>query len=183
MKTTGNISSITIDYKTRKPILSVTVDVTNYEEIEQLKNEELLDVEIKKHRKRRSLDSNAYFHVLINKLARVHNISDEEMKVKMVLEYGTIAKNKDGIIEAAKVPKGTDITRFYPYARCYGSKIENGVEFDTYIFYERTHLLNTAQMAKLIDGVVSECKEVGIETLPPNELKSMIDNWHGVNAS
>lgn len=32
-------------------------------------------------------------------------------------------------------------------------------------------------MAKLIDGVVSECKELEIETLPPHELERLKEEW------
>ena len=32
-------------------------------------------------------------------------------------------------------------------------------------------------MATLIDGVVSECKELGIETLTPRELEVMKQKW------
>jgi hypothetical protein len=32
-------------------------------------------------------------------------------------------------------------------------------------------------MAHLIDGVVDECKEVGIETLPPDELARLKTEW------
>jgi hypothetical protein len=34
-------------------------------------------------------------------------------------------------------------------------------------------------MARLIDGVVSECEEVGIETLPPAELEALKTLWEG----
>ena len=36
---------------------------------------------------------------------------------------------------------------------------------------------NTAEMSRLIDGIVSECKELGIETLPPEELKRMMEGY------
>lgn len=33
---------------------------------------------------------------------------------------------------------------------------------------------NTREMSRLIDGLVSECKECGIETLTPEELERMM---------
>ena len=47
--------------------------------------------------------------------------------------------------------------------------------------YKGSHELNTAEMAKLIDGTVYECKEAGIETLTPNELERMKGLWHERN--
>ena len=46
-----------------------------------------------------------------------------------------------------------------------------------YLFYKRTSELDNAEMSKLIDGVVQECHEQGIETLPPAELKALKEAW------
>ena len=128
---------------------------------------------VQKVKKKRSLNANAYFHVLVNEIARAAGISDDECKIKEVLQYGTVAKNKDGSPVTVKLPKGTDICQFYKYAKWYGEK--NG--FDFYLFYKETHTLNTFEMAKLIDGVVSDCKELGIETLDDLKIKSLVDEW------
>ena len=34
---------------------------------------------------------------------------------------------------------------------------------------------DTAQMSHLIDGLVSECREAGIETATPDELRHMLE--------
>ena len=36
---------------------------------------------------------------------------------------------------------------------------------------------NTKQMAKLIDGVVQDCKAIGIETESPENIKSLLENY------
>ena len=33
---------------------------------------------------------------------------------------------------------------------------------------------DTSEMSKLIDGLVSECQELGIETIPPKEIERMM---------
>ena len=42
-----------------------------------------------------------------------------------------------------------------------------------YLFYKQTHTLNTKEMAQLIDGVVRECHEAGIETYTEEEIESI----------
>lgn len=148
---------------------------TNLDSIDELINQDL-DIIAIKHREKRSNDANAYFHLLVNKLARIMQISDEDMKIKMNLQYGTVAK-KDGTFCGVKVPKNTDIQSFYPYVKWIGEVYENGKMFDKFLFYKRTSELDTAEMSKLIDGVVQECKEQGIETLPENELKALKEAW------
>ena len=150
-------------------------DDTDLDKVANLINKEL-DITAKVHREKRSLDANAYFHVLVNKIAIILKTSEEEMKIRMNLQYGTVAV-KDGVYCGVKVPKNTDIQSFYPYAKWIGEVEEDGKKFDKYLFYKRTSELNTKEMANLIDGVVYECKELGIETLPPNELQSLKDNW------
>ncbi len=130
--------------------------------------------EIKEYKEKRSNDANAYFHLLVNELARYYNFSDEDMKIKMNLDYGTIARFEDGRIKGCKAPKGTDIKEFYKYARWYKSD-EN--EDDCHIFYKETHTLNSKEMSQLINGVVQECQDVGIETRPQNEINSLLESW------
>lgn len=130
--------------------------------------------EVKEHKEKRSNDANAYFHLLVNELARYYNISDEDMKIKMNLDYGTIARFEDGRIKGCKVPKGTNIKEFYKYSKWYKAD-ENGD--DCYIFYKETHTLDTKEMSQLINGVVQECQDIGIETRPQKEINSLLESW------
>lgn len=133
--------------------------------------------EVKEYKEKRSNDANAYFHVLVNKLARYINISDKEMKIRMNLQYGTIAKDANGNSVGVKIPQGTDITQFYDYAKWFGECEENGIKFDKYLFYKQTHTLNTKEMSQLINGVVEECRERGIETKTQSEINSLLESW------
>lgn len=140
--------------------------------------------EIKEYKQKRSNDANAYFHVLVNELARYYNIPDSEMKIKMNLQYGTIAKDANGNSIGVKIPQGTDITQFYDYAKWFGECEENGIKFDKYLFYKRTHTLDTKEMSQLIRGVVQECQDVGIETKSKAEIESLLEQWErGTNRS
>lgn len=177
MKLKGKLIDISLDYVMHRP--KITIQLTNQEtilndEFNKLYEEELLDITIEKHKEKRSLNANAYFHLLINKLARHFDISDEEMKIKMNLSYGTIATDDNDKILGCKVPKGTDIQTFYPYAKWYK---EDDDGCDCYLFYKKTHTLNTLEFSKLINGVVWECKQVGIETLDEIELQKLIDSY------
>lgn len=142
-----------------------------------LEQENTKQYEVKEYKEKRSKDANAYFHVLVNKLARYFNIDDRQMKIKMNLQYGTIAKDANDNSVGVKIPQGTDITQFYDYAKWFGECEENGIKFDKYLFYKQTHTLNTKEMSELINGVVQECKDVGIETKTDAEIKSLIESW------
>lgn len=130
--------------------------------------------EIKEYKEKRSLNANAYFHVLVNQLARHFNISDEDMKIKMNLDYGTIARFEDGRIKGCKVPKETNMKEIYKYSKWYK---EDDDGYDCYIFYKETHTLDTKEMSQLINGVVQECEDAGIEVKTSEEIKSLLDRW------
>lgn len=141
-----------------------------------------VSVEITKYREKRSRDANAYFHVLVNKIAAVQGLSDTEVKRLLVIDYGALERDEAGKKVGAKVPASVDITQYYPYARCYDTVTENGKEYTCYLFYKRTHTLNTKEMARLIDGAVKEAKALGIETLPPHELEALEAAWEARTA-
>ena len=46
-----------------------------------------------------------------------------------------------------------------------------------YMVYKQTHTLDTAEMARLIDGAVSEAQQLGIETKTPEELDKIKALW------
>lgn len=135
-----------------------------------------VEVTVDKWSDKRSLQANAYFHVLCHDISKEMKPSPglDEVKKMLVLQYGTPARGMDGKYCAAKLPKNTDINTFYPYARHIGTD-ENGL--DMYILFKQTHTLNRDEMSRLIDGAVYEAKSLGIETLPPDELARMMNRY------
>ena len=70
MTNTGILQDISIDYKTNKPKITLLLDTRELiPSLEELK-EDKLSVEIKKYRKKRSLDANSYCWVLCDKIAK-----------------------------------------------------------------------------------------------------------------
>ena len=140
-----------------------------------------LKIDISEIRQQRSRNANAYFHALVAKIAEKTNTSNEECKVIMNLRYGTPAVDKAGKEVVVKMPASVDIKQFYDYAQFIGEKTENGLKLCYYLFYKQTHTLDSKEMAKLIDGVVFEAKELGIQTLDELELQGLIERWADEN--
>ena len=69
MKCTGRLKDISIDFFTRKTVLSLEVNEDVTGEYDKLKDKDKLAIEVKQWRRKRSLDANAYFHVLVSKIA------------------------------------------------------------------------------------------------------------------
>jgi len=151
-------------------VLEMTLDKASVRDAMNLcdRQKGVYDVEIKRHRERRSLTANAYFHLLCNKLAAALNVSNDEMKIHLVRLYGTLAQIDGHEIEI-RIPKGAKVEDYYPYTEW----LRGDALADYYAVYKQTHALNSKEFARLIDGTVMECKALGIETLPPDELERM----------
>ena len=54
---------------------------------------------------------------------------------------------------------------------------KDGVNYRTYIMLMGSRQYDTAEMSHLIDGLVDECKALGIETIPPDELARMMADY------
>ena len=174
MKSIGTIEDISIDYKTQKPkILLVLNERESLSRIEELK-EDKLSIEIKKYKNKRSLDANAYMWVLISKLEEKLNISKD-------IIYKDAIRNI-GVYEVIPV-KNEAVERFIEAWTKNGlgwvcettkSKLEG---YTNILAYYGSSTYNTAEMSRLIDFVVQECKQLNIETMSRTELDSLIESW------
>lgn len=132
-----------------------------------------ISLDPKKWQEDRSVRSNAYFHELIGKIAEKRHLGFDEVKRMMVCEYGTACRDDTGHTVGAMLPYETDPTAYYPYCKWYDTREVHGKVFNCFMFMKATHELDQAEFNRLIEGVVFEAKELGIETLTPEELRSM----------
>lgn len=180
MDLTGKIAYINADYfsKQLEITLSINEEEAFMEEYGGLKDAGLLDIRIKKHRKKRSLDANAYFHVLVGKLAEAMRISRPYCKNLLIGRYGQpFLVDEDEMTEAVvktNIPVDKMLENEMVHCMPCGSKMEDGVEVVYYRVLRGSSTYDTREMSILIDGTVTECKDVGIETLPPEELKRLL---------
>ena len=136
--------------------------------------EQLFQATIGKYRRKRSLDANSYFHLLVGKIANSMNLGADETKVKMVLEYGTVARDEFGDKVGIKLPASVKVNSIYSYAKWFDERIEKGKAFNCYIIYKQTRDLDRSEMAILINGVIEEAKALGIETRTPQQIAEML---------
>lgn len=102
----------------RKQRITIEVDRDFRDDFDRLKDTEL-DVEVKKHRNRRSLSANAYFHVLVNKIAAERGDGDEATKAAWLSNTGRLPKMPDGLTVGFKLPATVDVSTIYPYVKCF----------------------------------------------------------------
>ena len=131
----------------------------------------MYDLVIKKHRDKKTLSQNAYFHKLIDVLSREMSCSFTRMKNEMIGSYGTVLSLTDVMIT---VPP--EILREWerPHAKYIKTEIItniNGVKSagHWYRLYKNVEDMNTAEMARLITGTIQECENLGLDVATPDE--------------
>lgn len=133
--------------------------------------------EIKEHRKKRSLDANAYFWQLCGQLAEVLNRKKEDLYRDYIKDYGifrdfTLTESEAKTLCHMWEHYGTGwVTERVDFA-------EDGDKIVIRAYYGSSSY-NTKQMSRLIDNIVQDCEAVGIETITPLELQRMKEDWHG----
>lgn len=161
----------------RKQRITLEVDSDFRNLWDKLNQEPLLDIEIKKHRNKRSHSANAYFHVLVNKIAAETGESDDLVKERLVVAYGTVARDKDGCTVGFKLPVSVDVHDLYKYTRCFDVREEDGKRFNCCLVYKDTSKMDTKEFSHLIDGAIEEAKALGIETDTPEQLARYKEEW------
>lgn len=131
--------------------------------------------ELKEFRERRSLDANAYFWVMIDRLAESIGETKENLYLRYVREFGpfrdfSLAPEEAGTFRTAWSMLGTG----WPTEQVDYS--EDGERLIIRAYYGSS-TYSKKQMSRLIDSLVQDCKAVGIETLPPEKLAAMKEDW------
>ena len=129
------------------------------------------EFEIKEHKEKRSLNANAYAWSMIGKIADAMRMKKDEVYLEMLRNYGQS--------EVVSVRAEINVDGFFKYWEEIGRSSLNGKEFVHYRIFKGSSEYNTQEMAILIDGIVQEAENLGIETLPPEQIKSLEESWRG----
>ena len=174
---TGKIESLNVDFLTGKAKLTLEINektkvMQAYDELHEC---EKLSIKIDKFREKRSLDANAYFFVLADKLAKKLNTTKEEIYRNSIKEIGGVSDivcvKNEAVDKLCEMWSGRGIgwqTDTFP------SKLDGCTNV---VLYYGSSTYNSAQMSLLIDNVVQDCKAVGIETMTPDQLAELKSRW------
>jgi hypothetical protein len=132
--------------------------------------------EIRQQRPKRSLNANAYCWALIDKIAKVTNQPSDVVYESMLQRYSeayTYLVVKPTAVEKVRAT----LKAGHIYAYDVGTVKVGDKEGVQLQLYYGSSTFDSAQMARLIDGIVSEAKDLGIETATPAELARYKEEW------
>lgn len=126
------------------------------------------EFQISPYHQKRSLAANAYAWVLITQIAEAMTPpqSKDAVYLTMLKRYGQA--------EFVSVLSGINVQGFFKYYEEYGKGHVEGREFTHYKIYKGSSEFDAREMNILLEGIIQEAKDLGIETITPEEKERMI---------
>lgn len=174
---TGKIVDLNLDFMTGKPKLTLELNdkaaaLSMYDE---LHTDERLSIKISKFKEKRSLNANNYAWQLMTQIAENQGITKEEVYKHHIKEIG--------VCRQVEIDEKAVDTLIYSWQLhglgWFAEKLDYGENegFVLINLYYGSSTYNKRQMSRLIDNIVQDCKELGIETKTPTELANMLSLW------
>lgn len=142
--------------------VTFVTDRTAIREFDGLRDKELT-VTVKEYKAKRSLSQNAYLWVLLNEIAKKVNRSKEQVYREFVKDFGVfeILPIRNEAVESFKFKWSKNglgwITEDLGESKMKG--------FTKLVAYYGSSTYNREEMRRLIDAVVTECQDLGIQTM------------------
>lgn len=142
--------------------------------LEQMRSGRRYTAKLDGKRNRRSLDANGYYWALCGELARKMDLEPEEVYRRHIRGLGNYA------VYGMKAESVSMFARLWVSGHL-GRMIETresrlpGI-VNVLAWYGSSDF-DTGQMARLIDHAVQDCRALGIETRPKEEIDSLLGEW------
>lgn len=171
MNLTGQIDSVQRDWKSNKLNIAFQVNEQPTAEINELMQCEKLSIEVKRFRKHRSNDANRLLWHCIGELAIALRVTAWEVYLLMLKRYGkfTYICVKPSVVDAVK--------KQWRECEVIGEVDINGQKAVQMLCYFGSSTLDSKEFSVLLDGVISEMKEMGLETPTSKEMQRAIERW------
>lgn len=139
------------------------------------------DLTIKEHRKKRSLDANSMAWSLINQMSVILKIPPDEIYRGYIPDVGgnfkiIPAKQEDVEDWTNAWCKGHIGRMVEDIGPCRSGSLAGYRNLKLYI---GSSDYDTAQMSRLLDLIIQDCKQIGIETLSDRERSILLEEWGG----
>lgn len=169
---TGSLVSITQDWQTGKAQAVFTINEPSaIEHVAALIGEGKLNVKAVKFRSKRSLDANGLLWVCLGQIAEVLRTDKWNVYLQMLKRYGkyTYICVKPNVVDAVKAQ--------WRECEVVGETTINGKEAVQMLCYFGSSTYNTKEFSVLLDGVISEMREMGLQTPASQEMERALKQW------
>lgn len=175
MKLTGKLQNVQRDWQSNKLNITFQIEEQPTEEINFWNTCDKLSIEVSKFRNKRSLDANGLLWACIGEMANVLRVDKWKIYLLMLKRYGqfTYICVKPNVVEAVK----------QQWRECeeIGEVNINGQKAVQLLCYFGSSTYNTQEFSILLDGVISEMRELGLTPPASEEMRRAIEQWQKQN--
>ena len=166
MKARGRLTSVQVPFRAKYPVISFEIQA-DPEDLEKYIDKDL-DINFSKHRRHRSLDANACLWGCIGDISKVLHQDAWEVYLLMIERYGkfTHILVRPEVVEAVRTQ--------WRETKIVGETTVDGNPMIQMLCYFGSSTYNSAEFSSLLDGVISEMKEMGLETPTSEEMRALI---------
>lgn len=172
MDFTGALQNVARDWKTGNYTITFSVeDPSSLNEVDKIQDCERLSIKAVKYRKKRSLDANAMLWACLGEIAADQRTDKWDVYLRMLRRYGkyTHICVKPNVVDAVK--------RQWRETEEIGEIEINGQKAVQLLCYFGSSTYDTKEFSILLDGVVSEMKEMGLQPPPSEEMRRALELW------
>lgn len=171
MKFTGKVQAVTKDWRSESYSITLSVNEKSaLPEFDSIKDKEKLSVEIKEYRAKRSLDANALLWACLSEIAVALRADKWDIYLMMLKRYGkyTYICVKPSVVDAVKAQ----------WRECeeIGMVNINGQEAVQLLCYFGSSTYDSKEFAVLLDGVIYEMKELGLDTPVDEDMRRALES-------
>ena len=128
------------------------------------------------HKNKRSLDANAYAWVLIDKLSAKLGLSPIEVYRQAIENTGGVTATIVCVADVAAPTLIKSWEKGHLGRQCQQFPSNTPGYVNVKLIYGSSDY-STQQMSRFIDGLVQDAQALGIETMPPEKLESLLSSW------
>lgn len=172
MEFTGKFVNLVRDWRTDELHITFTVNESpTGAEIDEIKDADKLTVKATKCRKKRSLDSNGMLWACLGQIASALRTDKWEVYLLMLKRYGkfTYIVVRESAVEAVK--------RQWRETEVIGEVTVNGQKGIQMLCYFGSSTYNTQEFSVLLDGVISEMQEIGLQPPLPKDVQIAMERY------
>lgn len=179
----GKMTGLCVVFDGMKQYSRIMIDVDADAEDLQKYLDTDVKIDITKWSEKRSLNANAYYWKLVGEMALLMHLTNDEVHNLMLRDYGTI-ETFGAVPVLIEIPDTaaaeeetlrSDTVHLKPTSET--RSCADGV-FRVYMLLKGSSKYNRTEMARLINGTISECQALGIETITPDEKERMLAAWN-----
>lgn len=165
----------------RSPLgVMLMIPASHDNELAKIKSDKEYEVEIKEKRKHRSLNANNYMwqicQNIADELSKNQYISKDDVYRKAIKDCGHftyVPVRIDAIERYIQIWRGRGIGWLAEDA----GECQNLKGYHNIMCYHGSSVYNTKEMARLIDCLVDECHQLGIQLEDSDYIQSLVKEW------